>query len=1167
MLKRLLFLFLCLTCCLSFTKAQVVINEIQSSNSSGIQDEDNENSDWIELYNSSDEDINLTGYILNDKRIDSSGWVFPDVIIPSKSFLLVFASGKDRNIVGSKYHTIIRRGDTWKYFIPAQGMPENWRNPDFNDSLWASGPSGFGYTDNDDSTFLNNVKTLLIRKEFDVEDLNSVTGMLLHVDYDDGFIAFINGVQVAMGAITSFNEDYSVVEAGYHEAVLYSGGIPDQFNLKDKISLLRKGKNVIAIQGHNNGTSSSDFSLIPFLTLSNTYFTNNDVERFITSEIKNLHTNFKISKEGESIYLFNAASELIDSSKALAVDDDTSFGRFEDGDSSWFYFNQPSPGFKNADPVEILSDDSVLFNAQSGFYAQPFNLAMKLSSGDGVIHYTTDGSVPTAQSAIYSDSIAISNTTVVRAAFFNDTVAKYPVTTKTFIFNTHNDLPVVSISSDPKHFFDWNEGIFVMGPNAELANPYFGANFWQDWEKPVNFEFFDKNGVIKINQGAGVKVFGNWSRANAQKSVALFARKEYGKGSFKYKFFNDRENDSFESVILRNSGNDWGNSFMRDGLNSEIAKNMDMERMAYQPMVVYLNGVYWGILEMREKINENYFKENFGIDEENLNLLENESSVVFGSRTSYSKLLSVLNSKAILNAANYAQINNLVDIDCYFDYELLQIYISNNDWPGNNIKYWNSNDPLVKWRWVLFDTDASYELWGSTGNTMAYAAAANGPGYPNPPWSTVLLRKLLVNNDFKNQFVNRFSDCMNTNLQASSIIQKVDSIQNILEPEIQHHLTRWSNDYNYWKSAVQKIRNWASNRNSYMRSYIQNYFKFNHDNVITLSVSDNNAGRIKINTIIPNSYPFKGNYFGEVPITLKAIPNPGYRFVRWEDGSTSTNVTIAANLTASMKFHAVFEPVSANDFRIVINEINYNSGDEYDTDDWIEIYNNGDQTVDLTGWIIQDGNAENHFTFPAGHILYPEEYCVITNNISKFRSVYPSVTNSVGDFIFGLSSGGDIVYLYDNEGDMIDKVNFGAQSPWPASPNGTGSTLELKAPSLNNEQAGNWSAGKLGGTPGYQNSVVVSNRVLNEEEQQISCFPTSFSDYTTLSFYSPGKGDYSVQIIDMQGRVVETVSGLNLSVGMNYLDLFKESGRFHSGFYFVKVQTINGVQTVKVIKK
>jgi hypothetical protein len=157
------------------------------------------------------------------------------------------------------------------------------------------------------------------------------------------------------------------------------------------------------------------------------------------------------------------------------------------------------------------------------------------------------------------------------------------------------------------------------------TNPYFGANFWQDWERKAHMELYDLDGVKQIDQDVGLKIFGAWSRAHAQKSFSLFARKEYGKGSLEYKFFRDKPIGKFESIVLRNGGNDWSRAIIRDGLTSILVSDMDLDRSAFQPAVIYLNGEYWGILNIREKISDNYLEDNHFVDPDNVNLLESRS--------------------------------------------------------------------------------------------------------------------------------------------------------------------------------------------------------------------------------------------------------------------------------------------------------------------------------------------------------------------------------------------------------------------------------------------------------------------------------------------------------------------------------------------------------------
>ncbi len=231
-----------------------------------------------------------------------------------------------------------------------------------------------------------------------------------------------------------------------------------------------------------------------------------------------------------------------------------------------------------------------------------------------------------------------------------------------------------------------------MGPNASPDYPFFGANFWQDWERKAHMELYDKQGDKKIDQDIGIKIFGAYSRAFPQKSLALFARKEYGKGSFDYNVFKDKPIEKFESLVLRNAGNDWGQAMMRDGLTSTLIRDMDIDRQAFQPAVVYINGEYWGILNIREKVNANFLAENHYVNPENVNILEFNGSIVEGNNTGYMDLVSYLENNTLENSQKYSQVSRKIDINNYIQYQLTQIYINNKDWPGNNMKYWNTNE-------------------------------------------------------------------------------------------------------------------------------------------------------------------------------------------------------------------------------------------------------------------------------------------------------------------------------------------------------------------------------------------------------------------------------------------------------------------------------------------
>lgn len=327
--------------------SQIVINEVVSSNIAGITDEDGEFVDWIELYNNSGQSVNLEGFIINDRNNPSNGWELPAVELASKSFILLYASGKDRKDIAINYRTIIDRGDNWQYKVPQNGtIDSNWRLPGFNATGWQTGASGFGYGDGDDNTIIQPLQSIYLRKTFQIENPDVIQKILLHVDYDDGFVAFINGKTVALGNtyLPNPSDLENVTVNSDHEALIYQEGIPEKFEIDASEIQLYKGENIIAIQGYNISEGSSDFSLIPIITIGSITYTSNKLSQYIGQIGEGgMHTDFSINKDGETIYLFNKNKQLIDSLQVVALESDIAYGRYPDGNNSYKYFPTPSP--------------------------------------------------------------------------------------------------------------------------------------------------------------------------------------------------------------------------------------------------------------------------------------------------------------------------------------------------------------------------------------------------------------------------------------------------------------------------------------------------------------------------------------------------------------------------------------------------------------------------------------------------------------------------------------------------------------------------------------------------------------------------------------------------------------------------------------------------------
>ncbi len=1164
-------------------RAQIKINEIVSSNITQLSDEDGEFPDWIEILNTSDQTISLGQYTLTDNIDDTTKWTFPALQIAPGEYQVVFASGKDKTSITNTWNSIIDQGTTMNYLVPGSDIGDTWKNTGFDASSWSSGASGFGFGDSDDATETGTVMSVYARKEFNIANISDVTQLIFHMDYDDGFAAYINGVEIARdrlgtpGTTVAFD---AAADAYDHEAKIYQGLAADEFKVYGWEDILVQGTNVFAVEVHNHSTTSSDLSCIPILTLGLKSSRTNSISEHITVPESYLHTNFKIKAEGEALYLFNN-KVFVDSVGATNVPSDVSYGRQPDGGDDWYYFETPTPFLSNGNNgITSGLTDTVVFSV-SGGNLRTSSMSVLLSTKnntEGSIYYTTDGSVPTSSSTLYTGAITFTSDIVIRARVINDGQLPGPVGTETYVLTLDHSFPIVSLSTNPENLFDYYTGIYELGPNASSSNPYYGANFWQDWEKPVHFEYYDKNGIKQIDQGAGVKIYGAWSRAHPQKSLALFARKEYGDGSFSYKFFDSKDNDKFEAIVLRNAGNDFYYAHFRDGMMTTAMSEIGVEYQGIQPTAVYINGEYWGILNMREKINEHFVSDNTHIDANEVRILEStyETNGVIenGEGTKYVEMLNFVQTNSLQTDDNYEYVCSVIDIENFIDYYLIQTYVDNTDWPGNNNKFWNTTNDASKYRWVLFDTDFGFNLYGNqnyTNNTIAYASSETLTGLHNEEWATLLFRSLMENTEFKKKFVQRGCDYLNTHWQPDSINPIIDDFTALYTTEMVAHCDRWDLDYTNWSNQPARMKTFANNRPTYYRSFLGSEMGFSGSRTVTLNVSPANSGTIKMNTLHPDDYPSTGTYFNQVPMELTAIPKPGYRFVRWSGSSISTNKNISYDISQNMSHTAVFEAIAGEENKVAINEIFYKSSDNIKPGDWIELYNYGETTIDLKDWVFRDSNKDSAYVIPSSYLLGPDEYVVICKDIKKFKTTYPWVKNVMGDFIFGLSSSGDALRLFNSDNSIVDAVDYYPSGSWPAEANGLGASCSLTDQYTANENGNNWFASFSGGTPGEENAEQIPNSITPIGESfntNLQCYPNPVENTLNITFNVENSDNYRIDLIAINGATVKTIADDYFFSGEHRITFNK--GEVHQnlkGIYMIRLMSTQGIKTTKVLFK
>jgi hypothetical protein len=1170
-------IILCLHAQVTFS--QLIINEVCASNASIIKDSDGEYGDWIEMLNLDTVPVNLAGYCLSDERDNLSKWCFPEYLISPGEYMLIFASGKNIRTFPVHWNSIIKQGDEWKYILPDENTGPGWRNKDFNDSSWLAGPSGIGYGDGDDATVIPTTISLYMRKHFTIDDTSQISGCVLQIDFDDAFVAFLNGIEFARAGIYGNPPAFSWPAFVGREATMYAGGEPLRYDVLNPSELLIQGENVLAIQVHNISAGSSDLSSIPYFSIQVPQKPANPPPEILHLSSTNFHLNFKLDADGDSLYLTDPEHKFLDSLHIPYIGTDRSLGRRADQPDEWVLFDTATPGNPNTTAYyKGYLEDEPVFSRPGGRFQEAFGLTLSAMNPEDTIYYTTDGSEPGPASFLYEDTISISTDAIIRARIIRGGLLPGRIVSRTYFTGADHHLPVVCISTDPDNLWDYYNGIYTMGPDAQADFPYFDANFWQDWERPVHVELYDEDGNLAINSDAGIKIYGGWTRGLPQKSMAVFARQKYNVDRFHYRLFQDKTISDCETFVLRNSGNDWfgvdweiGTMF-RDVMMTHLTGDLDIEYPGYRQSIVYINGEYWGIQNIREKINEHFIASNAGVSPDQIDLLENNREVLRGDNEHYTNLISFLQNNDIQLDENYTYVKSQMDVQDFVNYQVAEIYYGNEDWPSNNIKYWRPDSPKGKWRWIIYDTDFGFGLWGLNNvykNSLLFATESNGPDYPNPPWSTFLLRTLLRNRDFRELFINSFADRINTSFRADTVIDLISTLRDNIDEEMFNHVKRWGGSYQNWINRTNDLKSFASIRPGTMLNYLNSTYGLKGKQQLILDVSDQAGGTVKLNTIYINSFPWSGTYFSGNPVELTALPAIGYRFTGWTGSIVSNDPKIRFDPVTAMTVMARFEPdqeVPGNP--VVINEICYNQDPGQNSGDWVELYNNSSKYVDISGWILKDSEDAHSFAIRIGTILDPFGFYVICRSRISFETVYPEVGNYGGDFDFGFSSGGETIRLYTGKGVLVDSVRYGIYTPWPIIPDNSGYTLALKDPGLDNSLPGSWNISSYRlGTPGGNNSFALgggddSYRVQKDILYQNS--PNPFSRETRIIFYSGITQPVRLSIYDLHGRIIKVLSDQTLETGFHEFEWVPENQS--DGIYILRVETPASVHTRMMLK-
>ena len=493
----------------------------------------------------------------------------------------------------------------------------------------------------------------------------------------------------------------------------------------------------------------------------------------------------------------------------------------------------------------LMAQERVMFSHQGGFYDEPFALSLGCSDFTLQIRYTTNGSTPSAHSTLYEQTLwldeqlhstsdiftvpvcagyvpfvpeAVNHAIVIRAAAFDsDGQRLSDVYTQTYLIRTlgndHSSLPVVSLCCDSLSLFDNDTGIMVPGVFFNPDSPETTGNYLQrgrEWERLANVEFYE-NDNRGINQLCGLRMHGNRARKAVAKGMKVYAREEYGKKRFNHRFFETTSIQSFKHLVLKPFSDLWPFVGVQDNVTGRMALQLGLEAPSSRPVALYLNGEYWGIYFLQEKMDDRYIEDHFGIAPGQCNIIDNwGDEIEEGDGTGFDAMMDWLENADLSDSANYAYLCSLVDVDNFIDYQILETFIANFDWPANNSRCWQHAD--TKWRFVFFDGDAT--LTDKNFDVLENATYVMTDKWNTGPKSTLMFRRLLENNDFKARYKNRANELCNSVLQYDSVIPFLDVLESAMRVEMPRHIDRFGNleSLEQWDAGLNVVKDFLMGR-------------------------------------------------------------------------------------------------------------------------------------------------------------------------------------------------------------------------------------------------------------------------------------------------------------------------------------------------------------------
>ena len=648
---------------------------------------------------------------------------------------------------------------------------------------------------------------------------------------------------------------------------------------------------------------------------------------------KRPHTNWKLEKNGGSIYLIDRYYSIRDSVHYPEIASGLSYGIVDGG--IWKFFEKATPEKPNtaSTAYDGMAPKFNFSGSQGGFYSKAVTLKPPANVPEGAsVRCTKNGSIPTKDSEKFDSELKIESNMVLRCAVFKDGLLTKEVVTNTyFIEEDEIKMPVVAVSVDPVFFEKHYVKKSTCGDSDPKTCP---PGLMEDIEYPVHVEYFAEGSSSKekaFEVDAGISLMGGWSRVNDKKSVAIAMHEEYQAGKIEYPLFETRKgvNDKYKAFNLRNNGNRFVSDYVEDAMGGALLEGSGVDYQRSRQVVVFYNGKYYGIHDMRERYNRAYVETNYGINSSSVQMIKHlgSDSAISASGddasavANYKSMLTFVGSNDMSSAENYEMAKTLLDVGNFADYMAAEIYYHNGDWPNNNVRAW-SVPGQQPWKFMVYDLDHGFGWkWGVSDpygdkfndGTNMFTWIKQGGG--NKPCKDVgcfanLYIKLMENADFKRMFINRSCVMLNSYLNSSRVSTIVDQmVETIPESEKNRDVEKFKQDEMYypdgfdWKGS--HLKSWASERDAKVLSEYKSEFKLS--DMVNVTISASGAGSVLMEGMKLPSSSYKGKFFSGMQMMLTAVPDGGSILQGWSgctpvEGTDMCLATLDGDMTISATF-------------------------------------------------------------------------------------------------------------------------------------------------------------------------------------------------------------------------------------------------------------------------